>query len=79
MADADAATRAEGTVRLQVAPARQEESGRGIARMPRGTFQTLGLAEGDIVEITGKRATAAFAVHAYPEDEALDVVRLDGL
>jgi transitional endoplasmic reticulum ATPase len=79
MVDAEAATRSEGTVRLQVAPARQEESGRGIARMPRGTFQVLGLAEGDIVEITGKRATAAFAVHAYPEDEALDVVRLDGL
>src|SRR5690606_35961164 len=35
--------------------------------------------EGDIVEIEGKRTTAARAVAAYPEDEALEVIRLDGL
>ena len=79
MADAEAPTVDEGSVRLQVAPARQEESGQGIARIPRSALGTLGLAEGDMVEIIGKRATAALAVHAYPEDEALDVVRLDGL
>lgn len=27
----------------------------------------------------GKRTTAAVAMAAYPEDDALDVVRLDGL
>ncbi|MFN9716753.1 MAG: CDC48 family AAA ATPase, partial [Sphingomonadales bacterium] len=67
------------TVRLQVAPARQEESGQGIARMPRSAFQKLGITEGDVVEIVGKRTTAAIAMAAYPEDDALDVVRLDGL
>ena len=80
MADADAATAVEETtVRLQVAAARQEESGQGIARMPRSAFQTLGITEGDVVEITGKRATAAIAMAAYDEDQSLDVVRLDGL
>ena len=60
MADADAATTPDDTtVRLQVAAARQEESGQGIARMPRSAFQALGITEGDLVEITGKRATAA--------------------
>ena len=60
MADADTATAAdENTVRLQVAAARQEESGQGIARMPRSAFQALGITEGDTVEITGKRATVA--------------------
>lgn len=67
------------TVRLQVAPARQEESGQGVVRMPRSAFATLGITEGDVVEITGKRATAAIAMAAYPEDDSLDVVRLDGL
>ncbi len=77
MAEADAP--ANRSARLQVAAARQEESGQGIARMPRTAFQTLGITEGDVVEITGKRATAAIAMAAYKEDDSLDVVRLDGL
>ena len=79
MADAAAAVIEKGTVRLQVAAARQEESGRGVARMPRTAFQALGVTEGDIVEIEGKRITAAVALPAYSEDETLEVVRLDGL
>ncbi|MXP40379.1 CDC48 family AAA ATPase [Altererythrobacter soli] len=79
MADADAAKVEKGTARLQVAAARQEESGQGVARMPRSAFQALGITEGDFVEIEGKRITAAVAVLGYPEDEALAVVRLDGL
>ncbi len=78
MAEANAAI-AEKTVRLQVAAARQDESGRGIARLPRSAFQALGVTEGDVLEITGKRVTAAIAMPAYEEDQALDVVRLDGL
>ena len=42
-------------------------------------FQTLGITEGDPVEIEGKRVTAAVALQSYPEDETLEVVRLDGL
>jgi transitional endoplasmic reticulum ATPase len=79
MADADAAKVEKGTARLQVAAARQEESGQGVARMPRSAFQALGITEGDFVEVEGKRVTAAVAVLGYPEDEALAVVRLDGL
>ena len=67
------------SARLQVAPARQEESGQGIARIPRAIFQRLGITEGDVVEIEGKRATVAIAMAAYPEDDTLDIVRLDGL
>jgi len=80
MADAETETAPSSTtVRLQVAPARQEESGQGIARMPRSAFQKLGITEGDVVEITGKRSTPAIALPAYQEDESLDVIRLDGL
>ncbi|HKT86212.1 MAG TPA: CDC48 family AAA ATPase [Novosphingobium sp.] len=67
------------TIRLQVAAARQEESGQGIARMSRASLSALGAMEGDVIEITGKAVTVARAVLAYPEDEGLEVIRLDGL
>jgi AAA family ATPase, CDC48 subfamily len=77
---ADAETQVEDrTVKLQVAAARQEESGQGIARMSRASLGAIGAMEGDVLEITGKSVTVARAVLAYPEDEGLSMVRLDGL
>jgi transitional endoplasmic reticulum ATPase len=67
------------TVKLQVAAARQEESGHGIARLPKSAMANLGVTEGDVIEILGKRNTPARAVLPYPEDEGLEVIRLDGL
>ena len=69
----------ERTARLQVAAARQEESGHGIARLPKEAMAELGVTEGDVIEIEGKRVTAARVVKAYPEDDGLQVIRLDGL
>ena len=40
---------------------------------------SLGITEGQIVELVGKRHTAAIAVDSYQEDEGLAIVRLDGL
>ncbi len=65
--------------KLQVATMRPDDSGRGIARLPRAVMNALGLAEGDVVEVVGKRATPARAIGPYPEDEGLDIIRLDGL
>jgi transitional endoplasmic reticulum ATPase len=65
--------------RLQVANARPEDAGRGLARIPRAVMAALGLAQGDSVALTGKRATVARAVYPYAEDEGLDIIRLDGL
>jgi transitional endoplasmic reticulum ATPase len=79
MADAGVVELDRDTIRLQVAAARQEESGRGIARLPRTAFKALGIAEGDIIQVAGKRVTAAIAVPAYDEDQTLEVIRLDGL
>ena len=67
------------TIKLQVAAARQEESGHGIARLPKAALSRLGAMEGDVLEIVGKDTTVARAMLAYPEDEGLDVIRLDGL
>ena len=78
MADGDTQVE-DRTVRLQVAAARQEESGQGIARMSRESLASIGAMEGDVLEITGKSVTVARAVLAYPEDESLAVIRLDGL
>src|SRR5690606_34139523 len=44
-----------------------------------GAMEKLGISEGDIVEITGKRTTAAIALAPYSEDQGLELIRLDGL
>jgi transitional endoplasmic reticulum ATPase len=74
MADVDIEIR-----RLQVANLPPADSGRGIARLPRKIMEQLGLSDGDVIEIVGKRATPALAVRPYGDDEGLDIIRLDGL
>lgn len=68
-----------GGRKLQVANARPEDAGRGLARLSVAAMGALGLNEGDVVEIIGRRATPARAVLSYPEDEGLEILRLDGL
>ncbi|MGO4524816.1 CDC48 family AAA ATPase [Microvirga sp. 2MCAF35] len=67
------------SVRLQVANARPDDSGRGLARMSRQALAEIGIQEGQAIEIIGKRHTTAIAVTPYPEDEGLNIIRLDGL
>lgn len=68
-----------GTIKLQVANSRPDDSGRGLARLPRTIMAQLGVTEGDVVELIGKRVTPARVVFPYPEDETIQVVRIDGL
>ncbi len=65
--------------RLQVANLPPGDSGRGVARLPVKLMESLGLVEGAVIEITGKRSTAARAIRPYRDDEGLDIIRLDGL
>jgi len=74
MADAETDIR-----RLQVANLPPADSGRGIARIPKSIMDGLGLNDGDVIEIVGKRITPALAIRPYGDDEGLDIVRLDGL
>jgi transitional endoplasmic reticulum ATPase len=69
----------EESVRLQVAGAKREDMAKGTARLGQRTFQALGLREGEIIEIVGPVTTAAVALPPYPEDDGLDLIRLDGL
>ena len=55
------------SARLQVAPARQEESGQGIARVPRSVFQQLGITEGDVVEIEGTLGVKILTLGKEPD------------
>jgi len=57
----------------------REEFGRGIVRIDSGTMQSLGIREGDVIELEGTRKTGAIAVRAYPADAGLNVARMDGL
>ena len=74
MADAETMMR-----RVQVANLPPADSGRGVARLPVKLMTEMGLAEGDVIEIVGKRSTAARAIRPYGDDEGLDILRLDGL
>ena len=70
---------AEQPTKLQVANARPEDSGRGIAHLPRAIMAALGITDGDVIEISGKKVTPARAVGPYNEDEGLALIRIDGL
>ncbi len=74
MADTDTPAR-----KIQVANSRPEDSGRGLAHLPRSLMAALGVGEGDVIEIVGKQSTPARAVGPYPEDEGIEVLRIDGL
>ena len=78
MADTETLDRAS-TRKVQVASLPPGDSGRGFARLPEALMTALGVREGEIIEITGKRSTAAIAVRPYGEDEGIDIIRLDGL
>lgn len=67
------------SVRLRVARARDADIGTGSARLGPGTFQRLGLAVGDVIELAGKRHTTAIALRLQFEDRGLEVVRIEGL
>jgi transitional endoplasmic reticulum ATPase len=65
-------------VQLRVEDARQRDVYRGIARIDQQTMQRLGISAGDVIEIVGKRNTAAIAWPAYSEDQNRETIRIDG-
>ncbi len=66
-------------LRLRCAEAKQRDAGRGKARIDDETMRVLGIAAGDVIELRGKRVTAAVAWPAYQEDQGKDLIRIDGL
>ncbi len=64
-------------LRLRVVEARQRDVGYGIARIDREIGAAAGFQTGDMVEIIGKKVTAATLWLGYMEDEK-DIIRIDG-
>jgi transitional endoplasmic reticulum ATPase len=69
----------ERVIRLQVAGTKPEDAGKGVARLSQGAFEALGVQEGEIIAIQGKRLTAALGLKPYAGDMGVEVIRLDGL
>lgn len=64
---------------LKVAEAFQNDIGRGIARIDSKAKSELGVSTGDIIRLTGKKAALAIVWQAHPDDEGLDMIRMDGI
>lgn len=66
-------------VKLKVAEAKQQEYiGRNIAIVDSETMKTLGVKDGEVIEIVGKKITAAKVFSVYPKDKGLGLIRMDG-
>ncbi len=58
----------------------QSDIGIGIIRMDTTIMSEIGVREGDVVEIEGKRKTGAVAIRPYPSDAGIrDIIRMDGI
>ncbi|AEM37983.1 AAA family ATPase, CDC48 subfamily [Pyrolobus fumarii 1A] len=64
---------------LRVAEAKPKDVGKGKVRIDIDIMKMLGVEPGDVVEIEGKRVTAATVWPSYPEDQGLRIIRMDGL
>jgi len=62
-----------------VAEAPQSDVGLGRARVDTKTRLALGIDVGEVVEIVGKKATAAKLFRVMQEDEGKGIIRVDGL
>jgi len=68
-----------GSIQLKVVEADQRDVGKGIVRLSERHLSKLGIEEYEMVEIVGFKTTSALAAKAYPSDEQMNLVRMDGL
>ncbi len=66
-------------ITLRVAEAFQQDIGLGTARLDAGTRQRLKVGVGDIVEIRGRKVTAAVVGRSQAEDEGKNLVRVEAV
>jgi transitional endoplasmic reticulum ATPase len=63
---------------LRVIEARPVDVDKGVARIDPALLEILGITEGDVVVIEGKKKTVAVARKGFPEDANRGVIRMDG-
>src|SRR3990167_3413493 len=66
-------------IELKVAEAMQIDYGKRIVRIDSNARRVLSLTTGDVVLIKGRKTTAATVLPAHPQDENLNIVRMDGI
>ena len=64
---------------LKVAEAMQIDYGKRVVRMDSEARKVLSLTTGDVVEVKGKKVTAAIVLPSHPADEGAKIARMDGL
>ena len=64
---------------FKIKEALPKDVGRAIARIDPEDMKTLGLEVGQIVEIEGKRKTAAKVMPCYAEDRGKKIIQIDGI
>lgn len=64
---------------LRVAEASQRDFGRGIARIDPQNMKKMDVQTGDVIQITGKKKTAAKVMPTYPENRGKDLLQIDGI
>jgi transitional endoplasmic reticulum ATPase len=69
----------EKPIILKVSESLKSDVGRSIARLDSKARTSLGLSVGDYIRLNGKKQTIAIVWPAHPEDEGLDIVRMDGI
>lgn len=56
-----------------------KDVGRGLARLDPADMSLTDIAPGDVIRLTGKRATVAKAMPAFPKDRGKGIVQIDGV
>jgi len=70
---------ADDRVILRVMEALPKDVGRAIARIDPEHMNNLGLEVGEIVEVEGKRKTAAKVMPCYVQDRGQNIIQIDGI
>lgn len=74
------ASKSKNEMRLRVGDlTRREDYGTGIVRIDSSKMKELGIEEGGIVEIKGRRQTSAVCFLCYSADIGTDIARMDGI
>ncbi len=66
-------------ITLKVAEAKSSDIGTGRARINSKTRKALNVTAGDVIKLVGKKQTVAIVWPALPEDEEMDIIRIDGI
>jgi len=65
-------------LQLRVAEARQEDVNRFIVRLSSEVMEKLGVKTGDVIEIKGRKITAAIVWPTHDENRDQEIIRMDG-